>query len=51
MSQTPATSQRLISLDALQGYTIALMVIVNDPGFLEPCVSASVGLRSGMVSR
>jgi predicted acyltransferase len=25
-------SQRLISLDALRGYTIALMVIVNDPG-------------------
>lgn len=24
--------QRLISLDALRGYTIALMVIVNDPG-------------------
>ncbi|OGU27930.1 MAG: hypothetical protein A3K13_00930 [Gemmatimonadetes bacterium RIFCSPLOWO2_12_FULL_68_9] len=25
-------SKRLISLDALRGYTIALMVIVNDPG-------------------
>lgn len=25
-------SQRLVSLDALRGYTIALMVIVNDPG-------------------
>lgn len=25
-------SRRLISLDALRGYTIALMVIVNDPG-------------------
>jgi predicted acyltransferase len=26
------TSKRLVSLDALRGYTIALMVIVNDPG-------------------
>jgi predicted acyltransferase len=26
------SSHRLISLDALRGYTIALMVIVNDPG-------------------
>ena len=32
MSQSSGTSQRLISLDALRGYTIALMVIVNDPG-------------------
>jgi predicted acyltransferase len=28
----PAFSQRLISLDALRGFTIAAMVIVNDPG-------------------
>ncbi|MBS0000356.1 MAG: DUF5009 domain-containing protein [Cyclobacteriaceae bacterium] len=28
----PITSQRLISLDALRGFTIAGMVIVNDPG-------------------
>jgi len=32
MSTSTGTSQRLISLDALRGYTIALMVIVNDPG-------------------
>jgi len=32
VSQSPGTSQRLVSLDALRGYTIALMVIVNDPG-------------------
>lgn len=32
MSQSSGASQRLISLDALRGYTIALMVIVNDPG-------------------
>ncbi len=32
MSESSATSQRLFSLDALRGYTIALMVIVNDPG-------------------
>jgi hypothetical protein len=25
-------SNRLLSLDALRGYTIAVMVIVNDPG-------------------
>jgi predicted acyltransferase len=29
---SPASSQRLISLDALRGFTIAGMVIVNDPG-------------------
>jgi len=27
-----ASTNRLVSLDALRGYTIALMVIVNDPG-------------------
>lgn len=32
MTQPFESSQRLISLDALRGYTIALMVIVNDPG-------------------
>ena len=32
MSQSSGTSPRLVSLDALRGYTIALMVIVNDPG-------------------
>jgi predicted acyltransferase len=32
MSDTFDPSRRLISLDALRGYTIALMVIVNDPG-------------------
>jgi predicted acyltransferase len=32
VTQPIASSQRLISLDALRGYTIALMVIVNDPG-------------------
>ncbi len=31
-ASAPTLSQRLISLDALRGYTIALMVIVNDPG-------------------
>ena len=31
-SSTPAKSKRLISLDALRGFTIAAMVIVNDPG-------------------
>lgn len=31
-STAPATSKRLISLDALRGFTIAAMVIVNDPG-------------------
>ena len=29
---TPTKSKRLISLDALRGFTIAAMVIVNDPG-------------------
>lgn len=29
---SPAKSNRLISLDALRGFTIAAMVIVNDPG-------------------
>lgn len=29
---SPAKSKRLISLDALRGFTIAAMVIVNDPG-------------------
>ena len=29
---TPVKSKRLISLDALRGFTIAAMVIVNDPG-------------------
>ena len=28
----PLKSNRLISLDALRGFTIAAMVIVNDPG-------------------
>ncbi len=32
MSTSQDLSKRLISLDALRGYTIALMVIVNDPG-------------------
>ena len=32
MSNSLNTSSRLISLDALRGFTIALMVIVNDPG-------------------
>jgi predicted acyltransferase len=32
MSTSLDPSKRLISLDALRGYTIALMVIVNDPG-------------------
>jgi predicted acyltransferase len=32
MSASLDPSKRLISLDALRGYTIALMVIVNDPG-------------------
>ncbi len=32
MSDSIDLSKRLISLDALRGYTIALMVIVNDPG-------------------
>ena len=31
-SFTHSTSQRLISLDAMRGFTIAAMVIVNDPG-------------------
>ena len=31
----PASFQRLISLDALRGFTIAAMVIVNDPGSWE----------------
>lgn len=29
---SPARSKRMISLDALRGFTIAAMVIVNDPG-------------------
>lgn len=32
MSNSIDGSKRLLSLDALRGYTIALMVIVNDPG-------------------
>lgn len=32
MTNSLDPSKRLISLDALRGYTIALMVIVNDPG-------------------
>lgn len=32
MAQPLDPSARLLSLDALRGYTIALMVIVNDPG-------------------
>jgi predicted acyltransferase len=32
MSQASSMSNRLLSLDALRGYTIAVMVIVNDPG-------------------
>lgn len=32
MSTSLDSSQRLVSLDALRGYTIAVMVIVNDPG-------------------
>ena len=34
MTDTPTQvqSKRLISLDALRGFTIAAMVIVNDPG-------------------
>lgn len=32
MTEAFDPSRRLISLDALRGYTIALMVIVNDPG-------------------
>lgn len=32
MSQASSTSNRLLSLDALRGYTISVMVIVNSPG-------------------
>ena len=32
MENKLTTSNRLVSLDALRGFTIALMVIVNDPG-------------------
>ena len=32
MIQTSSMSNRLLSLDALRGYTIAVMVIVNSPG-------------------
>ncbi len=32
---TPTKQKRLISLDALRGFTIAAMVIVNDPGSWE----------------
>jgi predicted acyltransferase len=32
MSASFDSSKRLVSLDALRGYTIVLMVIVNDPG-------------------
>lgn len=32
MTETSGANTRLLSLDALRGYTIALMVIVNDPG-------------------
>jgi len=31
-TSSPVKSQRLVSLDALRGFTIAAMVIVNDPG-------------------
>jgi len=31
-NSTPAKTKRLVSLDALRGFTIAAMVIVNDPG-------------------
>lgn len=34
-ASSPAKSKRLISLDALRGFTIAAMVIVNDPGTWE----------------
>ncbi len=29
---TPVKSQRLLSLDAFRGFTVALMIVVNDPG-------------------
>ena len=32
---SPANTKRLVSLDALRGFTIAAMVIVNDPGTWE----------------
>jgi len=32
MTEQLSTSKRLISLDALRGFTIVLMVVVNDPG-------------------
>jgi predicted acyltransferase len=32
VNASPESTNRLLSLDALRGYTIALMVIVNDPG-------------------
>jgi predicted acyltransferase len=40
MTDSPSSppSRRLVSLDALRGFTIAAMVIVNDPGLLGPCV-------------
>ena len=34
-TSAPVKSNRLISLDALRGFTIAAMVIVNDPGIWE----------------
>ena len=33
MSTTNFSSKRLISLDALRGFTIIAMIVVNDPGF------------------
>ena len=35
MTQIPATSNRLISLDAMRGFTIAAMILVNYPGSWE----------------
>ena len=35
MTQIPATTNRLISLDAMRGFTIAAMILVNYPGSWE----------------
>ena len=32
MTQSPASNDRLISLDAMRGFTIAAMILVNYPG-------------------
>ena len=41
----PISSKRLISLDALRGFTIAAMVIVNDPGSHEHVYSPLLHAR------